>query len=175
MASWQSPGLGPARPLTVTLAPRAQLGARPGLGGGESRGLAWVGGGGSSRTGWLAGQLLTWETCPTSPSGHGLNTLPWAPIVPPMTTGKLPGTTALCAWLDWVSAPFSVWGQCTLPGARESLCPWGRPWLGASLPALAVCPPPPLLPGSPPVAPRWPPPSQAPSAAGSRGSMSVLL
>lgn len=33
MASWQSPGLRPARPLTVTLAPRAQLGARPGLGG----------------------------------------------------------------------------------------------------------------------------------------------
>lgn len=32
MASWQSPGLGPARPLTVTLAPRAQLGSRPGLG-----------------------------------------------------------------------------------------------------------------------------------------------
>lgn len=33
MASWQSLGLGPARPLTVTLAPRAQLGSRPGLGG----------------------------------------------------------------------------------------------------------------------------------------------
>lgn len=33
MASWQSPGLRPARPLTVTQAPRAHLGARPGLGG----------------------------------------------------------------------------------------------------------------------------------------------
>lgn len=45
-ASWQSPGLGPARRLTVTLAPRAQLGARPGFGGGGSRGLAW------GRRGW---------------------------------------------------------------------------------------------------------------------------
>lgn len=40
MASWQSPGLKPARPLTVTLAPRAQLGSRPGLRRGEL-GLAW--------------------------------------------------------------------------------------------------------------------------------------
>jgi hypothetical protein len=40
MASWQSSGSGPARPLTVTLAPRAQLGSRPEL---ERRepSLAW--------------------------------------------------------------------------------------------------------------------------------------
>lgn len=51
MASWRSPGLGPARPLTVTLAPRAQLGTRPGLG--EEGAGAWPGAGGvgSSRMG----------------------------------------------------------------------------------------------------------------------------
>lgn len=111
-------------------------------------------------TGRLAVQLLTWEVCPTSPGRQGLNTLPRAPIAPPTATGKLPGTTALCAWLGWVSAPFSGWGQHTLPRARESLCPWGRPWLGASLPALAICPPPPLLPGLLALALPWPPSSQ---------------
>lgn len=116
MASWQSPGLGPARLLTVTLAPRAQLGARPGLGGGESQALAWGGRGwkqqnGPWPAGWLAGQLLTWETCPTSLGQQGLNALPWAPTTPPTATGKLLGTTAPSARLGWVSAPFSVWGQ----------------------------------------------------------------
>jgi hypothetical protein len=124
---------------------------------------------------WLVGQLLTWETCPTSPGRQGLNTLPWAPTAPPTAFGKRPGTTALCARLGWVSAPFSGWVQYSLPGARESLCPWGRPWLGALLPTLAVCPTPPLLPGSPPLAPPQPPPSQAPSAAKSSSSVSVLL
>lgn len=100
----------------------------------------------------LASQLLTWETCPTSPGGQGLNTLPRAPTAPPTAAGRLPGTTALGARLGWVSVPFSVWGQHSLPGARESLCPWGRPWPGASLPALAVCPLPPPLPGPPPLA-----------------------
>lgn len=38
----------------------------------------------------LAGQLLTWETCPTSPGGQGLNTRPQAPTTPPMATGKRP-------------------------------------------------------------------------------------
>lgn len=162
MASWQSPGLGPARPLTVTLAPRAQLGTRPGLVGRGRRELGpGLGREGLEAAEWamdsrLAGQLLTWETCPTSPAGQGLNTLPRAPTAPPTATGKPPGTTALCARLGWVSVPFSVWGQRSLPGARESLCPWGRPWLGASLPALAVCPPPPPLPGPPPLAPPQP-------------------
>lgn len=117
MASWQSLGLGPARPLTVTLAPRAQLGARPGLGGRREPGpgLGLEGDGRWKQqnrpwTGRLASQLLTWETCPTSPGGQGLNTLPRAPTASPTATGKLPGTTALCAWLGWVSAPFSVWG-----------------------------------------------------------------
>lgn len=156
MASWQSPGLGPARPLTVTLAPRAQLGTRPGLGGRREPGPG-LGREGLEAAEWavdsrLAGQLLTWETCPTSPGGQGLNTLPRAPTAPPTATGGLPGTTALRARLGWVSVPFSVWGQHSLPGARESLCPWGRPWLGASLPTLAVCPPPPPLPGPPPLA-----------------------
>lgn len=147
--------------------------------GGGSRGLAW------GRRGWkqqkgavdggLAGQLLTWETCPTSPGRQVLNTLPRAPTASPVATGNMPGAAALCARLGWVSAPFPVWGQRPLPGARESLCPWGRPWLGASLPTLAGCPLPPPLPGSPPLAARWPPPSQAPPATGSRGSKSVLL
>lgn len=60
--------------------------------------------------GWLAGQLLTWETCPTSPGWQGLSTLAGTPA-PPTAIGKLPSTTALCARLGWVSAPFLVWGQ----------------------------------------------------------------
>lgn len=92
MASWQSLGLRPARPLTVTLAPRAQLGSRPGLGGkGGSRGLAWGWSGWKQQnrpwTGRLVGQLLTWKTCPTSPGGQGLNTLPRAPTAPPTVDG----------------------------------------------------------------------------------------
>lgn len=74
--------------------------------GGEEGAGAWPGakGGGSSRTGHgrtgrLACQLLTRETCPTSPGRQGLNTLPQAPSTSPTDTGKLPGTTALCAWL----------------------------------------------------------------------------
>lgn len=144
-------------------------GARPGLG------QEGVEAAEQAMDGWLAGQLLTWEMCPTSPGRQGLNTLPWVPTAPPTATGKMPGTTALCAWLGWVSVPFSVWGQNSLPGARESLCPWGRPWLGASLPALALSPLPPLLPGSPPLAPPQPPPFQAPPATRNRDSISVLL
>lgn len=160
VASWQSPCCRPARPLTVTLAPRAQLGSQPELGGGGSG--AWPGVEAADRAidCRLAGQMLTWETCPTSPGGQELNTLPWAPTAPPAASGKLSGTTAPCTRPGWVSAPFSVWGQHTLPGARESLCPRGRPWLGAPLPALAVCPQSPPFPGSPPLTPPQPPPRQ---------------
>lgn len=170
MASWQSPGLGPARPLTVTLAPRAQLGTRPGLAGRREPGPG-LGREGLEAAEWamdsrLAGQLLTWETCPTSPGGQGLNTLPRAPTAPPTATGGLPGTTALRARLGWVSVPFSVWGQHSLPGARESLCPWGRPWLGASLPTLAVCPPATAASWTSFSGSAMAPPSQAPPAAG---------
>lgn len=86
--------------------------------GGGSRGLAW------GRRGWkqqkgavdggLAGQLLTWETCPTSPGRQVLNTLPRAPTASPMATGNVPGAAALCA-------PAGL-GQCPLPsmGAAPS-------------------------------------------------------
>lgn len=144
----------------------------PGLG---REGVEAVEGGCGWRAG-LAGQLLTWEPCPTSPGGQGLNTPPRAPTASPTATGKLPGTAALCAWPGWVSAPFPAWGQRTLPGARESLCPWGRPWPGASLPALAGCPPPPRLPGSRPLACTVAPSLSSPTSPLRAGALkSVLL
>lgn len=111
MASWRSPGLGPARPLTVTLAPRAQLGTRPGLRGRREQGpglgregleaAEWA------MDGWLVGQLLTWETCPTSPGGRGLNTLPWAPTAPPTDSPWQ------AAWHHYPVRPAGL-GQCPL-------------------------------------------------------------
>lgn len=74
--------------------------------------------GGSSRKGngqRLAGQLLTWETCPTSVGQQGLNTLPRAPTTPPMAVGRLPGTTALCARAGL--------GQCPLLGVGAAFSP----------------------------------------------------
>lgn len=120
MASWQSPGLGPARPLTVTLAPRAQLGARPGLGGGGSRGLAWDGRGwkqknGPWAAGWLAGQLLTWEMCP-----H----FSW----PAGTAHPALGTyhpSHGCWQAAWHHCPMCLTGlgQCPLLSVGAALCP----------------------------------------------------
>lgn len=57
MASWRSPGLGPARPLTVTLAPRAQLGTRPGLRGRREGAGAWPGAGGAGSSRMARGRL----------------------------------------------------------------------------------------------------------------------
>lgn len=51
----------------------------PGLG---REGVEAVEGGRGWRAG-LAGQLLTWEPCPTSPGRQGLNTPPWAPTASP--------------------------------------------------------------------------------------------
>lgn len=150
MASWQSPGLGPARPLTVTLAPRAQLGSRPGPRRREL-GLAWGWREWKQSRPWLAGslagQLLTWETCPTSPGWQGLSTLPgthcpshghwqvaWhhCPVCP---TGQ-----GQCPLLGVGAALSLEPGSLFVPGAGSGWAP--------HCPQLAVCPQPPLLPGS---------------------------
>lgn len=169
LASWQQPSLGPARPLTVTLAPRAQLGARPDPGGGSS---AWLGtrGGGSRRTGRCGrdgGQLLIWETCPpllaseTKAPGPSPGTK-----CPAHGHGQLLGTVTLCA--SWAgSAPPSACGGSTVSLKPGSLFIPRVAWLGASPPALADCPPPLLLPGALPLAPpRLPPGSHQQPGAG---------
>lgn len=101
--------------------PQGPAGRQARARGGGSRSLAWAGGGGSSRTGHgpLAvrsaadlGNLshFSWQagTEHPAPGTH----------CPLTATGKLPGTAALYAWLGGVSAPFSVWGQHTLPGSQ---------------------------------------------------------
>lgn len=108
-------------------------------GSGPGLGLEGVEAAESAMAGWPAGwsaadlgnvSYLSWLAGTRAPC--------LAPTAPPI--GKLSGTTALCARLGWVSAPFLVWGPRSLPGARESLCPWGRLWLGASLPTTGCLP-----------------------------------
>lgn len=124
--------------------------------------------------GRLAGQLLTWETCPTSPGGLALNTLPWAPTAPPTATGKLPGPRC-------PARPAGL-GQCPLLSVGAVPSPWSQGVslsLGQALAGRLAA-----LTGQLPTATTasWvtssgctaAPPSQVPPA-GSRGSKSVLL
>lgn len=155
MASWQSPGSGPARPLTVTLAPRAQLGSRPepwrrdlGLAWGwrewKQQSRPWLAGwpagwsaadlGNVSHLSWLAGtQHPAWHPLPL-PLASCLAPLPcvpgWAGSVPPSWCGG--------------SALSPEPGSLFVPGAGSGWAPY--------CPQLAVFPQPPLLPGSPPLA-----------------------
>ena len=119
MASWQSPGLGPARPLTVTLAPRAQLGAGPGLGGGREpgpglgqEGVEAAEGGRGRRAGWSAADLgnvshLSWRagTEHPAPGTHRLSRGHWQ-----------------AAWRRCPVRPAGL-GQCPLPSVGAAPSP----------------------------------------------------
>lgn len=143
MASWQSPGLGPARPLTVTLAPRAQLGSRPGPRRREL-GLAWGWREWKQSRPWLAGWLAGWSAADLGNVSH----LSWLAGTEHPARYPLPLPRPLASCLaplpcvpDWAGSVSPSWcGGSAIPGARESLCPWGRLWLGASLPTTGCLP-----------------------------------
>lgn len=156
IASWQSPGLGPARPLTVTLAPRAQLGSRP-----EPRrrelGLAW------GRSGWeaaeqaMAGWLAGWSAADLGNVSHlswlaGTKYPAWHPLpLPQPLASCLAPLPCVPGWAG--SVPPSWCGGSTLSPEPGSLfVPGAGSGWAPHCPQLAVCPQPPLLPGSPPLA-----------------------
>lgn len=156
IASWQSPGSGPARPLTVTLAPRAQLGSRP-----EPRrrelGLAW------GRRGWeaaeqaMAGWLAGWSAADLGNVSHlswlaGTKHPAWHPLpLPQPLASCLAPLPCVPGWAG--SVPPSWCGGSTLSPEPGSLfVPGAGSGWAPHCPQLAVCPQPPLLPGSPPLA-----------------------
>lgn len=173
VASWQSPGLGPARPLTVTLAPRAQLGSRP-----EpwrrDLGLAWGWREGKQQSRpWLAGWLAGWSAADLGNVSH----LSWLARTEHPAWHPLPLPQSLANCLaplpcvpGWVGSVPPSWcggsslsrepGSLFVPGAGSGWAP--------HCPQLSVCLQPPLLPGSPPLTLSKPPPFQAPLAFRSR-------
>lgn len=133
-----------------------------------------VEGGHGRRTG-LAGQLLTWETCPTSPGRQGLNSLPWAPTASPMPLAScLAPLPCAPGWAGSVppsqlggSALSPEPGSLFVPGAGPGWAPHCPHWPAAHRHHCFLAR---LL-----WLARWPPPSPAPPAAESRGSKSVFL
>lgn len=128
-----------------------------------------VEGGHGRRTG-LAGQLLTWETCPTSPGRQGLNSLPWAPTASPMPLAScLAPLPCAPGWAGSVppsqlggSALSPEPGSLFVPGAGPGWAPHCPHWPAAHRHHCFLAR---LL-----WLARWPPPSPAPPAAESRGS-----
>lgn len=161
VASWQSPGLGPARPLTVTLAPRAQLGSRP-----EpwrrDLGLAW--GWRQQSRPWLAGWLAGWSAADLGNVSHlswlaGTEHPAWHPLpLPQLLARSLAPLPCVPGWAGSVP-PCWCGGSALSPEPGSLFVPGAGSGWSPHCPQLAGCPQPPLLPGWPPLAVSQPPPS----------------